>query len=55
MHRERDGSDVPNAPFVFTSIDTGLVKLFANAVVFMVINAAQRAPRPRITNPVESA
>jgi hypothetical protein len=55
MHRERDGNDLPNALFVFTSIDTGLVKRFANAVVFMVIDAAQSTPRPRNINSVESA
>jgi SSS family solute:Na+ symporter len=42
----------PTAPIAFTSINTGLVALFANAVVFIAISAAQRA---RIAPSIESA
>ena len=45
----------PNAPLAFTSINTGLVALFANAVVFVAISAAQRMLRARIGTSVESA
>jgi SSS family solute:Na+ symporter len=44
----------PAAPIAFTSINTGLVALFANAVVFIAISATQRALRARIATSVES-
>jgi SSS family solute:Na+ symporter len=45
----------PNAPLAFTSINMGLVALFANAVVFVAISAAQRLLRARIDTAVGSA
>ncbi|SAK80803.1 Na+/solute symporter [Caballeronia temeraria] len=45
----------PHAPLAFTSINMGLVALFANAVVFVAISGAQRMLRPRIDTAVESA
>jgi SSS family solute:Na+ symporter len=45
----------PGAPLAFTSINMGLVALFANAVVFVAISAAQRLLRARIDTAVGSA
>jgi SSS family solute:Na+ symporter len=44
----------PGAPGTLTSINPGLVALFANAVVFIVISAVQRALRARMATSVKS-
>lgn len=45
----------PGAPLAFTSINTALVALFANALVFVLVSAAQRALRGPMATTVESA
>ena len=45
----------PGAPLAFTSINTGLAALLANALAFVLISAAQRAPRGPMVTTVESA
>ncbi|CAD6526706.1 putative symporter YodF [Paraburkholderia hiiakae] len=45
----------PHASVAFTSINTGLVALAANAVVFVAISAIQRTLGTRISGSVESA
>ncbi|ACD16786.1 sodium:solute symporter family protein [Paraburkholderia phytofirmans] len=44
----------PGAPATLTSINPGLVALFANAVVFIAISAVQRAVRARMATSIES-
>jgi solute:Na+ symporter, SSS family len=44
----------PGAPATLTSINPGLVALFVNALVFIVISAVQRAVRARLATSVKS-
>ncbi|MFM0394574.1 hypothetical protein [Paraburkholderia phytofirmans] len=44
----------PGAPATLTSINPGLVALFANAVVFIAISAVQRVVRARMATSITS-